>query len=101
MAGSSSSHTSPTLLGRLGRCPTDQAAWRAFVDRYGPKIYAWCQHWGLQKADAEDVTQDVLVKLSRKLATFAYDPSRSFRAWLKTVTRHAWADLQEARKPGT
>jgi RNA polymerase sigma-70 factor (ECF subfamily) len=97
----SASRTSPTLLGRLGRSPTDQAAWEAFVDRYGPKIYAWCLHWKLQKADAEDITQTVLLKLARTIATFSYDPSKSFRAWLKTVTRNAWVDLQEARKPGT
>src|SRR5262245_57824932 len=101
VADSSSSHTSPTLLGRLGRCPTDQEAWAAFVDRYGPKIYAWCLHWRLQQADAEDVTQAVLLKLARTMAGFAYDPSKSFRAWLKTVTRHAWNDLQEGQKAGT
>ena len=27
------------------------------------------------------------------MATFAYDPSRSFRGWLKTLTHHAWRDL--------
>ena len=101
MASSSQSHTSPTLLGRLGRSPTDQAAWEAFVERYGPKIYAWCQHWQMQKADAEDVTQDVLLKLARKMANFSYDLSKSYRAWLKTITRHAWSDLQESRKTGT
>src|SRR5438067_9189575 len=99
--GSSSSQTSPTLLGRLGRCPTDQAAWNAFVDRYGPKIYAWCLHWRLQKADAEDVTQNVLLKLSHTLVGFTYDPSKSFRAWLKTITRHALSDFLDSRKPGT
>ena len=97
----SGSHTSPTLLGRLAHCPADQGAWGAFVDRYGPKIYAWCQHWQLQKADAEDVTQNVLVKLMQKMSAFAYDPSRSFRAWLKTVTRHVLADYLDGRKLGT
>lgn len=96
-----SSHTSPTLLGRLGRSPTDQAAWEAFVDRYGPRIYAWCVHWKMQKADAEDVTQTVLLKLARNIANFSYDPGKSFRAWLKTVTRNAWFDLQDSRKAGT
>jgi RNA polymerase sigma-70 factor (ECF subfamily) len=97
-SASLSQATSPTLLGRLGRSPTDQAAWAAFIDRYGPKIFAWCQHWKLQQADAEDVTQMVLLKLSRCLTTFAYDPSKSFRAWLKTLTRNALADFLESRK---
>jgi DNA-directed RNA polymerase specialized sigma24 family protein len=44
------------------------------------------------------VTQDVLLKLHGLLAKFAYDPSRSFRGWLKTLTHHAWRDLVDDRK---
>ena len=36
---------------------------------------------------------DVLVKLARKLRVFTYDPSRSFRGWLKTLAHHAWQDF--------
>lgn len=86
------SHTSATLLGRLRQVPPDQAAWARFADRYGRKIYGWCRQWKLQEADAEDVTQGVLLKLAEKMRGFEYDPARSFRAWLKTVTRHAWLD---------
>lgn len=95
-----SSLTSPTLLGRLGQFPADQQAWELFVERYGPKIYAWCQHWKLQRSDAEDVTQMVLLKLAGHMSRFSYDPQKSFRAWLKTVTRNVWADLRESCKPG-
>jgi RNA polymerase sigma-70 factor (ECF subfamily) len=73
--------------------PGDQLAWSAFVDRYGPQIHAWCLRWGLQEADAQDVTQMVLVKLVRHLPDFRYDPSRSFRGWLRTVTAHSWNDF--------
>jgi RNA polymerase sigma factor (sigma-70 family) len=101
MANERSLATSPTLLGRLGRVPADQAAWGEFAERYGRKIYGWCRHWQLQEADAEDVTQQVLLKLAHKMRTFSYDPSRSFRAWLKTVTHHAWRDYVETRqRPG-
>ena len=72
--------TRVTLLARLRQDPTDQAAWDVFVERYGRHIYRWCRQWRLQDADAEDVTQDILVKLARKLRVFTYDPSRSFRA---------------------
>jgi RNA polymerase sigma-70 factor (ECF subfamily) len=95
MDDASTSRTSVTLLGRLGQNPADPAAWEAFVARYGPKIYGWCRHWGLQQADAEDVTQEVLLTLARKMATFTYDPTRSFRAWLKTVAQHAWSDFRD------
>jgi RNA polymerase sigma-70 factor (ECF subfamily) len=92
------SHTSVTLLARIRQVPADQAAWVQFTDRYGRKIYAWCRQWNLQEADAEDVTQMVLIKLAEKMRSFEYDPAKSFRAWLKTVTRHAWSDFWSSRK---
>jgi RNA polymerase sigma factor (sigma-70 family) len=85
--------THVTLLARLRQDPTDQTAWDEFVERYGRHIYRWCRQWKLQDADAEDVTQDILVKLARKMRDFAYDPSRSFRGWLKTLAHHAWRDF--------
>jgi RNA polymerase sigma-70 factor (ECF subfamily) len=78
--------------------PADQAAWVQFTERYGRKLYAWCRQWNLQEADAEDVAQDVLLKLMEKMQTFVYDPAKSFRAWLKTIARHAWSDYWSGRK---
>jgi RNA polymerase sigma-70 factor (ECF subfamily) len=92
------SKTSATLLARLRQVPADQAAWTQFTERYGRKIYGWCLRWNLQGADAEDLTQDVLLKLAEKMQTFVYDPTKSFRAWLKTVARHAWSDSRSGRK---
>jgi RNA polymerase sigma-70 factor (ECF subfamily) len=87
-----------SLLTQLREDPSDQAGWDTFVERYGRHIYRWCRQWNLQDADAEDVTQDILVKLSQKLRAFAYDPSRSFRGWLKTVAHHAWRDFADSRR---
>jgi RNA polymerase sigma-70 factor (ECF subfamily) len=98
MENGSSSGTRITLLGRLLKDPTNQAVWSEFVEHYGGKVYGWCRKWNLQEADAQDVTQDVLVKLADKMKTFHYDPSRSFRAWLKTITRHAWKDFLDSQK---
>jgi RNA polymerase sigma factor (sigma-70 family) len=98
MAQDHSSTTSVTLLGRLHHDPSDQAAWSDFVARYGPKILQWCRRWRLQEADAQDVAQDVLLKLHGRMATFTYDASESFRAWLKTLTHHAWRDLVAERR---
>jgi len=71
------------------------------VRRYGQQIYRWSRAYGLQEADAQDVTQTVLVKLTEKLRSFCYDPARSFRAYLKTLTHYAWCDFLELHKrPG-
>jgi RNA polymerase sigma factor (sigma-70 family) len=100
MSSCTDSNTSITLLELVRQHPKDREAWDRFVRRYRPKIYAWCREWGLQEADADDVAQDVLVKLTDKMSNFRYDPSRCFRAWLKTITQHAWSDLITSRYRG-
>jgi RNA polymerase sigma-70 factor (ECF subfamily) len=101
MSSSSNARTSTTLLERLRQSPADQAAWAEFVRRYGPQVYRWCRRWHLQEADAQDVTQAVLARLAAKMRSFAYDPAKSFRAYLKTLARYAWCDFLEAsQQPG-
>ena len=101
MDPSAQMHTSTTLLDRVRLFPRDEAAWALFVERYGPKIQAWCRAWRLQAADVDEVSQIVLLKLADKMRTFVYDPSQSFRAWLKTLTHHAWQDYLQSRcRPG-
>lgn len=73
-------------------------AWNRFVHLYGPLIYRWVRRTGLQSSDAADVTQDVLVSVSKDISKF--DPSRTsvkFRAWLWTITRRRIADLYRNR----
>jgi RNA polymerase sigma-70 factor (ECF subfamily) len=98
MADATLPTTRVILLTQLRRAPSDQAGWDEFVECYGRHIYRWCRRWKLQDADAEDVTQDILLKLTQKLRAFAYDPSRSFRGWLKTVAHHAWRDFEDSRR---
>lgn len=80
------------MLRRLAATATDEEAWREFVDHYGARIFRWSRGRGLQNADAEDLTQGLLVKLAVQMKTFEYDPSKSFHAWLKTITNHALSD---------
>ena len=93
--------TSATLLQRLRASPSDSTSWNRFVSRYQILIAQWCLSWGLQASDCQDVTQEVLLRLSKAMRDFEYDPQGSFRGWLKTVTHHAWIDwIQSQRKPG-
>src|SRR5262245_542527 len=96
---STSSHTGTTLFGLLAQ-PASGQAWVKFVDRYGPKILGWSRARGLQQADAENVTQEVLSRFAKVARTFTYDPAKSgFRAWLRIVTRNALTDLvKDTRK---
>ncbi len=99
MDATSLQRTSASLLARLGGATLDQEAWSQFVQRYGRQVYRWCRQWQLQEADAQDVTQGLLVKLAVKLRTFRYDPARSFRAYLKALTRYALCDFLAGRPP--
>lgn len=86
---SSDRDTPHSLLLRLSQEARDEHAWNEFVQRYQPRIRVWCCERGLQQADAEDVTQIVLEQLLTAMREFRYDPTRSFRAWLRTVTSRA------------
>ena len=92
MESASKFKTRATLLGRLRSAPQDTEAWAEFVECYGGKVYDWCRAWGLQPADAQDVSQNVFLMLTSRLQHFQYEPTGCFRAWLKTVTHHAWQD---------
>jgi RNA polymerase sigma-70 factor (ECF subfamily) len=92
--------TSATLLCRLRDQPADPAAWQEFVRRYRPRIVSFCLGCQLQPADAEDIAQAVLLRLVARLPEFQYDPSRSFRAWLTTVTRRVLCDYVTERQRG-
>ena len=87
-----------SLLIRLRQEPTDQRAWDEFVERYGRLIWTWCRQWGLQAADADDVSQNVLLKLAHHLRSFVYDPSRRFRGFLRTMAHNACKDYLDSRQ---
>ena len=91
------SETSLSLLKRLRVQPTDEVAWRQFAERYGKQILGWCRRWGLQDADAADVTQTVLLKMAKNIGQFDKQVG-SFRGWLKTISHHAWYDLVNSRQ---
>jgi RNA polymerase sigma-70 factor (ECF subfamily) len=101
MATDDRSRTSRSMLAGLGN-PDDRAAWREawgrFIDRYGQLIYGWCCQWQLQPADAEDLTQRLLIEIPAKLGTFDYRPERGrFHGWLKVVVRNALNSFVERR----
>jgi RNA polymerase sigma-70 factor (ECF subfamily) len=89
-------------LERLRR-PDDATAWERFAELYTPLLYHWALRAGLQRADAADLVQDVFLLLIRKLPEFHYDPTKQFRAWLRTVTLNKYRERQRSarRQPGS
>lgn len=79
------SDTSLTLLDRLQREP-DPSAWERLVGIYAPLIGRWLARTPLQAADHEDLIQEVLGIVVRKLPEFQRRREGSFRTWLRVVT---------------
>jgi len=90
--------TSSTLLGQVGQNPTNEAAWKRFVNLYAPMIYQWILRRGAKPEDAEDLTQMVFQRLFHSMAEFTYDRTKgSFKGWLRTVTTNVWNDFRRKK----
>lgn len=89
--------TSESLLIRL-RSTSDSDAWSRFVELYTPLIFFWGRRTGLSQHDAADLVQDVLAIVFQKLATWTYQPEKSFRGWLRVVTLNRYRELARRKK---
>ncbi len=74
-----------SLLERLRKKP-DEKSWQQFDALYRPLILRWLQRDPALRDDAEDLTQDILYSVFRKLADFKHQKRNgSFRAWLRMI----------------
>ena len=79
--------------GRLvRRCVAgDPQAWHQLVVSQHRRIYAICYRFTGSATDAEDLTQDVFLKLYRNLASFDVERG-SFQTWITTLARNLLVD---------
>ena len=74
-------------------------AWAVFHSRYRDVTLGWCLRRGLPPDAAEDLTQDVLLKLFRHLPRYRHDPARGqFRGWLKAVVNNALSNFWRGQR---
>jgi len=79
--------TRRSLLSRLKNWD-DQASWQQFFDTYARLIYSVAVKTGLTASEAEDVVQETVIVVARKITGFKYDPALgSFKSWLLLITR--------------
>ncbi|MBO0910988.1 MAG: sigma-70 family RNA polymerase sigma factor [Acidobacteria bacterium] len=69
----------------------DAAAWEEIVQRYHRRIYNICYRFAGTAMDAQDLTQEVFIRMYRTLDS--YDVSKgAFTTWLTTMTRNLLVD---------
>jgi RNA polymerase sigma factor (sigma-70 family) len=79
--------TRTSLLRRLKQWE-DQKSWRDFFNIYWKLIYGAAVRAGLNDAEAQDVVQDTVIGVAKKIGGFKYDPALdSFKGWLLYLTR--------------
>ena len=69
----------------------DAAAWEEIVQRYHRRIYNICYRFSGSGDDAQDLTQDVFLRMYKTLNS--YDLERgAFMTWVTTITRNLLVD---------
>jgi len=69
----------------------DSGAWAEMVRTHHKRVYGLCYRFTGSPADAEDLTQDVFLKIYSNLASF--DTGRgSLQVWITTMTRNLLVD---------
>ena len=69
----------------------DAGAWEEIVQRYHRRIYNICYRFAGSGDEAQDLTQEVFVKMFRTLSS--YDVGRgAFMTWVTTITRNLLVD---------
>jgi RNA polymerase sigma-70 factor (ECF subfamily) len=76
----------------------NQPAWCEFYGRYDPAIASWCGSYGFDRAAVDELRQRVWVELAQRLPTYHYDPSGSFRGWLRRLCHYRAIDLYRERR---
>jgi len=84
--------TRRSLLSRL-KDWDDQGSWREFFETYWKLVYGVAIKAGLNDAEAQDVVQETVLSVAKKMHQFKYDPATgSFKNWLLLITRRRIAD---------
>jgi RNA polymerase sigma-70 factor, ECF subfamily len=80
----------------------DDAAWEMLVSSYGKRIYNLSYRYTNRKDDAEDLTQEILIRVYQNLKSYRSEAG-SFQNWILRVARNLVIDhyRQMRRNPQT
>ncbi len=74
----------------------DEKAFRELLGKYKRSVFSICLRMARRKEDAEDLAQDVFVKVFSMLER--YDPKYAFSSWLFKITSNLCIDFIRKRK---
>jgi RNA polymerase sigma-70 factor (ECF subfamily) len=87
-------HPSPPL-GPAPQFHYNQLTFEQVVESYQSRIYCLCDHLLGDVAEAEDATQETLLRAH--LHRYQFDPARSLSAWLMSIAAHYCIDRLRRR----
>src|SRR5438046_5187123 len=92
--------TRRSLVDRLDNWD-DRKRWQEFFDTYWKLIYSAARKSGLTDVEAQEVVQETVITVAKKIGKLRYDPAiGSFKGWLLHITRWRIADQFRKRQPG-
>jgi RNA polymerase sigma-70 factor, ECF subfamily len=74
----------------------EDEAWRELVVLFGQKIYSVAYHFTLKREDAEELAQEIFLKIFENL--HRYDGSFPLAAWIVSLSRNLCIDRYRRRK---
>ena len=87
-----------SLLERI-RGNRDNNAWIEFYQLYWRVIYKYALSFKLSPADAEDIVQETMLIIFKRLPLFQYDRLKGrFLSWIKVITKHRIFNLLRRRR---
>jgi RNA polymerase sigma-70 factor (ECF subfamily) len=92
------SKTSASLLDHL-RQRSNETAWQRMIELYTPLIRGWLKRYAVLDQDIEDLVQDVLAIVIRKMPEFRRQPQvGAFRRWLRNITVNCLRDFWRSKR---
>lgn len=87
----------PTDLELIERClKREEAAWEQIIQRYKRKVFGIAYKFTGRFEEAEDLTQEVFLKVFKALDT--YKKEQEFSWWLVSISRNACIDYYRSMK---
>jgi RNA polymerase sigma-70 factor (ECF subfamily) len=70
----------------------DPTAWEAFVRTHERRVFNFCYRFTRNDSDAQDLTQEVFLRVFRNVKTFRATGGGSFHIWMARMTRNLLID---------